>query len=137
MRSWRRSRALALTVSLASFALTACDESEQFITHDEAVDISDGSIEASGMRSEIDDLKTRLEAVEEELEIAKISIDLNAEDTDALRGTVNKNANVSNSNAVAAMTRRAACGRTPYVTDPNTGRMTGGQPIKCTEDDLR
>lgn len=52
---------------------------------------------------------------------------------DKLIGTVNKNAEVNNSNAIKDMTRRGACGTDLVQTAPG---VFYNQPRKCTKADL-
>ena len=49
---------------VAALLLGSCSEADRFITHDEAVDIADDSIDASGVTGRVDDLESRVIDIE-------------------------------------------------------------------------
>jgi hypothetical protein len=52
---------------VATLFLTSCNESNRFVTQDEAVDIADDSIDASGVTDRLDRLESRIDDIEARL----------------------------------------------------------------------
>lgn len=53
--------------AIAMMPLGSCDESKALVLHDEAVDIADDSIDASGLPDRVDALEHRVEDLEASL----------------------------------------------------------------------
>ena len=121
---------------LGLVALAGCDSAPQMHSRSDIRDIASEASAADNaeLLSRIEALELRANETEKALAgVRDLGIE-NADNANALAELVSKNAKVSNDNAVADMTRRAACGT-------ETVRLASGgiqnRVIPCTVKDLR
>ena len=130
---------MKLALPLALAFLAGCGEGKQFVTRDEAADIADDSVDASGLEGRIADLEGRVQELENETGRVRESVELTRDIAASTADQVSHNARVANENALKEMTRRGACGYRTVRPEPTPGAVTPviiSQPIPCTMDDL-
>lgn len=130
---WKLSLALALTASLS-----ACSEGQRAVSRDEATDIADDAVDASGLEDRVSALEERLEKSEADVASLRKFALANYASTESLRGTFNHNVDLRNKEKVADMTRRGACGQRMFSPPRQNedGTITLAENIPCTEADL-
>lgn len=121
----------------AALAVAGCDR--QTWSRDEIADIAadaqDGGSEPdAATNARIDDLENQIAELERQIAGVRALGLENAGNTDRLREVVNGNADISNQEKLAEMTRRGACG-TEVTRLENGGFMN--RQIPCTLDDLK
>ncbi len=116
--------------------LAGCDDMPQARTEAEIREISKTAArdDIAMLQARMADLENRLELVEGEAKVAKVTAEVTASAHDSLVNTFNSNVRKDNEDAVRDMTRRGACGR-EWLQDENGNYFQTNKA--CTMADLK